>query len=183
MLSPGRGYRLRSKHGIPRRNPGCGPAPRTPLANGPARGVGCAHERRRRSHPRGHHAGRHGRHHERGLLRQPVAPAGAMPETPLTTPSGEVAAYLAVPAGEPPFPGVVVLHEAFGLNADIRRHAERFAGRGYLALAPDLFSFARPKARCVLAAFRALSKRSGPAFEAIEAARNALAERSDATGR
>ncbi len=35
----------------------------------------------------------------------------------------------------------------------------------------------------MLAAFRALSKRSGAAFDAIEAARAALAERSDATGR
>ena len=106
-----------------------------------------------------------------------------MPDTTLTTPSGEVGAYLAVPSGDPPWPGVVVLHEALGLNADIRAHADRFAGRGYLALAPDLFSFGRPKARCVLAAFRALSKRSGAAFDAIEAARAALAERSDATGR
>jgi carboxymethylenebutenolidase len=94
-----------------------------------------------------------------------------------------VGAYLAVPAGEPPWPAVVVLHEALGLNADIRAHADRFAGRGYLALAPDLFSFGRPKARCVLAAFRALSKRSGAAFDAIEAARRALAQRADATGR
>jgi carboxymethylenebutenolidase len=106
-----------------------------------------------------------------------------MPETTLTTPSGEVGAYLAVPSGAPPFPGVVVLHEAFGLNDDIRRQADRFAGRGYLALAPDLFAFSRPKARCVLAAFRALSRRAGAAFEAIEAARDALARRSDATGR
>jgi carboxymethylenebutenolidase len=106
-----------------------------------------------------------------------------VPDTTLTTPSGEVGAYLAVPSGDPPWPGVVVLHEALGLNADIRAHADRFAGRGYLALAPDLFSFGRPKARCVLAAFRALSKRSGPAFDAIEAARGALARRSDATGR
>ena len=34
---------------------------------------------------------------------------------------GESAAYLAVPVGSPgPWPGVVVIHEAFGLNADIR---------------------------------------------------------------
>jgi carboxymethylenebutenolidase len=106
-----------------------------------------------------------------------------MPDTTLATPSGEVGAYLAVPSGEPPWPGVVVLHEAFGLNADIRAHADRFAGGGYLALAPDLFSFGRPKAKCVLAAFRAMNRRSGPAFDAIEAARTALAERGDATGR
>jgi carboxymethylenebutenolidase len=106
-----------------------------------------------------------------------------MPETTLSTAAGEVGAYLAVPSGEPPWPGVVVLHELLGLNADIRAHADRFAGRGYLALAPDLFSFRRPKATCVLGAFRALSKGSGPAFDAIEAARDALAGRADATGR
>src|SRR3954469_21307234 len=106
-----------------------------------------------------------------------------MPDTTLATPSGEVGAYLAVPSGDPPWPGVVVIHEAFGLNADIRAHADRFAARGYVALAPDLFSFRRPKAMWVPGAFRALNKRSGPAFDAIEAARTALAERSDAPGR
>jgi carboxymethylenebutenolidase len=106
-----------------------------------------------------------------------------MPDTTLQTPTGEAGAYLALPSGEGPWPGVVVIHELLGLNADIRAHADRFAGRGYVALAPDLFSLSRPKALCVLAAFRALSKGSGPAVEAIEAARSALAERADATGR
>ena len=106
-----------------------------------------------------------------------------MPETTLRTPAGEVGAYLALPAGDGPWPGVVVLHELLGVTADIRRHADRFAARGYVALAPDLFSFRRPKAVCVLGAFRSLASRSGPAFAAIEAARAALAERADATGR
>jgi carboxymethylenebutenolidase len=35
---------------------------------------------------------------------------------------------------------VVVLHESFGLNGDIRRIAARFAKEGYAALAPDLYS-------------------------------------------
>jgi carboxymethylenebutenolidase len=47
---------------------------------------------------------------------------------------------LFVPAGEGPHPGVVVLHESFGLNDDIRRIARRFADAGYAALAPDLYS-------------------------------------------
>jgi len=38
---------------------------------------------------------------------------------------GTNAAYLAVPVTPGPWPGVVVIHEAFGLNADIRRHADR----------------------------------------------------------
>ncbi len=42
------------------------------------------------------------------------------------------------PAG--PLPGVLVLHESFGLNDDIRRIASRFAGEGYAALVPNLFS-------------------------------------------
>jgi carboxymethylenebutenolidase len=42
-----------------------------------------------------------------------------------------------------PGPGVVVLHESFGLNDDIRRIAGRFADAGYTALAPDLYSHGR----------------------------------------
>ena len=47
---------------------------------------------------------------------------------------------LFVPRGGGSFPGVVVLHESFGLNDDIRRIARRFADAGYAALAPDLYS-------------------------------------------
>jgi len=101
----------------------------------------------------------------------------------LATRAGEARAYLARPAGDGPWPGVVVLHEALGLDPDTRGHADRFAGRGYLALAPDLLSLGRPKVRCILAAFRALSRRSGPAFDVIEAARDAVANRDDCTGR
>jgi len=49
-------------------------------------------------------------------------------------------AELFVPAGDGPHPGVLVLHESFGLNDDIRRIARRFADAGYGALAPDLYS-------------------------------------------
>ncbi|MVZ99899.1 hypothetical protein F8568_005790 [Actinomadura sp. LD22] len=37
-------------------------------------------------------------------------------------------------------PGLLVLHEAFGLNEHIRDLARRFAGAGFVALAPDLYS-------------------------------------------
>jgi carboxymethylenebutenolidase len=49
-------------------------------------------------------------------------------------------AYLALPEGDGPHPGVVVIHEAFGLNDNIRDIAGRFAGEGYVALAVDLFT-------------------------------------------
>ncbi len=49
-------------------------------------------------------------------------------------------AYLVRPDGPGPFPGVVVIHEAYGLNDNIRSIARRFADEGYVALAVDLFS-------------------------------------------
>ncbi len=50
------------------------------------------------------------------------------------------AAYLARPASKGPFPAVVVIHEIYGLNDNIRDVANRFAALGYVALAVDLFS-------------------------------------------
>ncbi len=49
-------------------------------------------------------------------------------------------AYLAQPEGPGPHPGLVVIHEAFGLNDDIKSIAERFANAGYVSLAVDLFA-------------------------------------------
>ena len=47
--------------------------------------------------------------------------------------------FLALPEGDRPRPGVVVIHEAYGLNDHIRDVSQRFAGEGYAALAVDLF--------------------------------------------
>ncbi|HLI88596.1 MAG TPA: dienelactone hydrolase family protein [Ktedonobacteraceae bacterium] len=52
----------------------------------------------------------------------------------------QVDAYLARPDGEGPFPGVVIIHEIYGLNENIRDIARRFANEGYAALAVDLFT-------------------------------------------
>lgn len=38
-----------------------------------------------------------------------------------------------------PAPAVVVLHEVFGVNADIRKTCDELAGQGFVAVAPDLF--------------------------------------------
>ena len=43
-------------------------------------------------------------------------------------------------ARDGPWPGVVVIHEAFGLNDDIRTITDRFAAAGYLSFAPDLLA-------------------------------------------
>ncbi len=47
--------------------------------------------------------------------------------------------YLAWPAGDSPWPGVVVIQEWWGLNDNIRDIADRLAGEGFVALAPDLY--------------------------------------------
>ncbi len=51
-------------------------------------------------------------------------------------------AYFALPEGTGPFPGVVVIHEIYRLNENIKDIARRFTGEGYAALAVDLFSTA-----------------------------------------
>jgi len=51
---------------------------------------------------------------------------------------GSFGAYVAKPASLPA-PAVVVLHEVFGVNADIRQHCDELAAQGFLAVAPDLF--------------------------------------------
>jgi carboxymethylenebutenolidase len=48
-------------------------------------------------------------------------------------------AYYAVPAGDGPFPGVLVFQEAFGINDYVQSETRRLAQHGYAAIAPDLF--------------------------------------------
>ncbi|TMA47285.1 MAG: hypothetical protein E6J81_08595, partial [Deltaproteobacteria bacterium] len=48
-------------------------------------------------------------------------------------------AAFALPAPGGKRPGMIVVHEIFGLNDDIRRITGRFADLGFVALAPDLF--------------------------------------------
>jgi len=47
--------------------------------------------------------------------------------------------YFACPGGDGPFPGVVLLQEAFGINDYIQSEVRRLAEHGYAAIAPDIF--------------------------------------------
>ncbi len=68
---------------------------------------------------------------------EPAAPAGRSIEYDV---AGErVPAYLALPASGSARGGVVVVHEWWGLNDQIRAIADRLAARGYAAIAPDLY--------------------------------------------
>ena len=90
--------------------------------------------------------------------------------------------YLATPIVDGPWPGVVMIHEIFGLDDVMRRHADRLAGLGYLTLAVDLYS-AGGTARCLVSTMRAMLKGQGRAFADISAAREHLAESPDCTGK
>ncbi|OUJ72880.1 dienelactone hydrolase family protein [Hymenobacter crusticola] len=51
----------------------------------------------------------------------------------------EMQAYTARPLTAGPFPGVILLQEAFGVNHHIRSVADRLAEEGYVVVAPELF--------------------------------------------
>ena len=100
--------------------------------------------------------------------------------TDLTFPSSTgrpMQSALALPARAGRRPAVIVIHEIFGLNGDIRRIAGRVADLGYVALAPDLYDTGGPRALCVLRTMLALRRGEGPAFADLEAARAWLATR------
>ncbi|MEH3075527.1 MAG: dienelactone hydrolase family protein [Quadrisphaera sp.] len=84
--------------------------------------------------------------------------------------------------GDGPWPGVVVVHEAFGVDDVMRRQVERLAEAGYLALMPDLFTAGGAR-RCLTATFRALAAGHGRAFEDVAAARDQLVALAECTGR
>ncbi|QMW22282.1 dienelactone hydrolase family protein [Sandaracinobacteroides saxicola] len=86
--------------------------------------------------------------------------------------------HLAVPDGDGPFPGVVVVHEAWGLGAHAMERAEKLAALGYVALAADIFGDRKipanpPEAFAIIGDFRAnpdrLRARAGAAVDALKA--------------
>ena len=64
----------------------------------------------------------------------------ASAETVAYDPDNGIKGYLARPAGSGPFPGIILIHEWWGLNDNIRKNADAFARRGYVALAVDLYN-------------------------------------------
>lgn len=76
------------------------------------------------------------------LLLAALPAAGAAPKgETVRYRSGEemVEGYLVTPAGDGPFPGVIVIHEWWGLNDQVKEEAHKLAAEGYLALAVDLY--------------------------------------------
>ncbi|TNC40986.1 dienelactone hydrolase family protein [Mumia zhuanghuii] len=108
-----------------------------------------------------------------------------MPEVDLSSTdvpdtSPRLRGYLAEPSTPGPWPGVVLVHEAFGLDDNMRRHADRLAGMGYATLAVDLYSDGGAR-RCLVATYRSFLSGKGRAFSDIDAARQWLVDRTDTT--
>ena len=99
----------------------------------------------------------------------------------IDAPDGPIDALLGVPEGEGPWPGVVVIHDAFGYGPDNESISRRIAAAGYLALTPNLYSRGG-RARCITRVFRELLSKRGRALDDIVAARDHLRAMPQCTG-
>jgi len=90
--------------------------------------------------------------------------------------------YLVRPEGAGPWPGVVLVHEIFGIDDVMRRQTERMARAGYLTLAIDLYSAGGAK-RCVISTMRSLFSGVGRPYTNIETARQWLLVQDDCTAK
>ena len=92
---------------------------------------------------------------------------------------GELKGVLALPDpnSPAPLPGVIVLHEIFGEQPEMLEVADRFAARGYGALAPDLFSSGMRLACLTRAMVESSRGGEGTISRAIEDCRSWLAPR------
>jgi carboxymethylenebutenolidase len=105
-----------------------------------------------------------------------------MAQVKIPTVRGELPAYFAAPAGQGPWPGVVVLHDIMGMSRDLQNQADWLASSGYMAAAPDLFYWGK-KLTCLRTIFRDVMNRQGRTFDDIEVVRGWLAGQAGCTGR
>jgi carboxymethylenebutenolidase len=110
------------------------------------------------------------------------------PPTEVTIPlagGGSLPAALALPepAPEGRSAGVLVVHEALGLNADMRRIVARFAAHGYAALAPDFLAGLGPMPFCLARFMRGIGRVGrGRPYRQLDAARQWMAGRPEVDG-
>lgn len=94
--------------------------------------------------------------------------------------STNLTAYTVRPPGSERLPGVILVHEIFGLDEQARMHARRIAEWGYVVAVPDLYADGGGR-RCLRSTFQALRAGRGRPFGDIAAARQYLLDRDDTT--
>ena len=90
--------------------------------------------------------------------------------------------FLALPQGDGPFPGVIVVQEWWGLDSHIKDVAERFARGGFAALAPDLYHGNLAKEPDEAQKLM-MSLNTGKASNELASGADYLASRAEAAGR
>lgn len=100
----------------------------------------------------------------------------------IDTPAGPIDALLDIPDGRGPFPGVVVVHDAFGYRPDKESINANIAAAGYLAITPNLYARGGI-ARCIRRVFQDLLTKRGRALDDLLAARDYLQSRPECSGR
>jgi carboxymethylenebutenolidase len=101
-----------------------------------------------------------------------------MTEVKISISRGDMPAYLATPAGDRSWPGVVVIHDALGMSTDVRNLADWLASEGYLAVAPNLDYWGR-RIRCLISTVRLGERPLGE----LDATRRWLAKHDRCTGK
>ena len=96
---------------------------------------------------------------------------------------GTVKGYLAKPAGAGPFPAVIVIQEWWGLDAQTKSIADRFAKEGYLAFAPDLYHGELAKLGDHETASKLVGKYAPNADNELASVFDALKSRADCNGK
>jgi len=105
-----------------------------------------------------------------------------VPDINIPSARGPLPIYLAVPTGQGPFPGIVVLYDAGGTSNDLRRQADWLASESFLAAAPNLYYWGT-MLTCIRHIMQGIRACRGRSFDDIEAVRTWLAAEPRCTGK
>jgi carboxymethylenebutenolidase len=100
----------------------------------------------------------------------------------IDTPAGPIDALLSIPEGKGPWPGVVVIHDAFNYVPDNKLVSARIARAVFVALSPNMYARGGT-ARCITRVMRELLTKRGRAVDDILAARDHLQALPECSGR
>lgn len=96
---------------------------------------------------------------------------------------GSVKGHLAKPEGSGSHPAVIVIQEWWGLDAQTKSIADRFAQEGYLAFAPDLYHGELAQLGDGNTAMKLVQKYGTNAYKDLESLYDALKARPDCSGK